>query len=641
MIYHVERDSVDSKDIKHNDIQSIVYLSKTLSSAESQYWSTELEVADLMWVVQKVCHMIDSFIMLATIIHTDHATTTSIVRQIFLSSFNTDKLNLHLIWASQYLFQFNLNIHYKTDRTNTVLNALSRLLQKKESSSRQEESLKEIYVLTATLMKLFKNFKTRVWQDYLTEKKWVWIQIGIRDCQDSTDISDDINFVEKNSLLFFVDQEEEQLCFSKSVEKKMFSMTHDNHQHASYHWVYFWISDLYISKLSTKLKNYIKHCCSCQLNQTKQHALYGQLKLITSPTIPFHTVTMNFIVVMSEVNRYDILLMITDKFLKRVSLISEKITYSVLKWAEKYLTAMTDWKLSQVIIFNQDAKFMSTFWQTTFQHLEVKLLASTTYHPQTDGQSERINQTVKIIIHFLVMKWNVKNWTKLLSVLQSLLNNVVNSFTDRASNEIIYDFKIWEELELIQNEVLPMWVEEDWAIHRKKVVEVLAMVNIKVKRHYDSKHQSLTLQVGQKIFLCLHWSYTLSDITNQKFSNQQTEPLRIIEKIETLTYCLDLSSTWRIHSVIFITQLEPTPDKNDLWKRLILDHSGSVEMESRADQQIYKVKALIRKQTQKTQSKFWTEYLIRWKGWDSEWDQWIRLKNLNEAQKLIQKFESQ
>ena len=80
MIYHIKRNSVDSKDIKHNDIQSIVYLSKTLSSAESQYWSTELEIADLVWVVQKVCHMIDSSIMLTIIIHINHVTTISIVR---------------------------------------------------------------------------------------------------------------------------------------------------------------------------------------------------------------------------------------------------------------------------------------------------------------------------------------------------------------------------------------------------------------------------------------------------------------------------------------------------------------------------------------------------------------------------------
>ena len=50
---------------------------------------------------------------------------------------------------------------------------------------------------------------------------------------------------------------------------------------------------------------------------------------------------------------------------------------------------------------------------------------------------------------------------KLLSALQSSLNNVVNFFTDRASNEIIYDFKLQEELNLIQNEVLSMLVEED------------------------------------------------------------------------------------------------------------------------------------------------------------------------------------
>ena len=64
-------------------------------------------------------------------------------------------------------------------------------------------------------------------------------------------------------------------------------------------------------------------------------------------------------------------------------------------------------------------------------------------------------------------------------------------------------------------------------------------------------------------------------------------------------------------------------------------------MKSEADQQIYKVNALIRKQTQKMQNKFWTEYLVRWEEWDLESDQWIRLNNLHEAQKLVQKFESQ
>jgi hypothetical protein len=46
------------------------------------------------------------------------------------------------------------------------------------------------------------------------------------------------------------------------------------------------------------------------------------------------------------------------------------------------------------IISNQDTKFTSNFWKSLFVGFETKLLFSTTYHPQTDGQTERVNQVL-------------------------------------------------------------------------------------------------------------------------------------------------------------------------------------------------------------------------------------------------------
>ena len=52
---------------------------------------------------------------------------------------------------------------------------------------------------------------------------------------------------------------------------------------------------MYIRKFSRHFQQYITYCPDCQLNQIKKHSLYGTLKFIETPVIPFHTVNINFV----------------------------------------------------------------------------------------------------------------------------------------------------------------------------------------------------------------------------------------------------------------------------------------------------------------------------------------------------------
>jgi hypothetical protein len=60
-----------------------------------------------------------------------------------------------------------------------------------------------------------------------------------------------------------------------------------------------------------------------------------------------------------------------------------------------------DWDIIKETINDRDPKFMSKLWQTLLDLLGVVMLISTTYHPQTDGQSERTNQIMEIALRFL------------------------------------------------------------------------------------------------------------------------------------------------------------------------------------------------------------------------------------------------
>ena len=65
--------------------------------------------------------------MSLVIIYTNHSTTISIFKQTTFITFNTNKLNLRFVKASQYLFDFNIFVRHKIDKINIVFDALSRL----------------------------------------------------------------------------------------------------------------------------------------------------------------------------------------------------------------------------------------------------------------------------------------------------------------------------------------------------------------------------------------------------------------------------------------------------------------------------------------------------------------------------------
>lgn len=108
----------------------------------------------------------------------------------------------------------------------------------------------------------------------------------------------------------------------------------------------------------------------------------------------FHTVTLDFIVELRPTaigNReFDACATLTCKFSKRILVEPVKTNWSAEDWAIVLITSLIshDWSIPQAIISDPDAKFMSDFSKTVFQELNTHLLTSTSYHPQTDGQSE-------------------------------------------------------------------------------------------------------------------------------------------------------------------------------------------------------------------------------------------------------------
>ena len=156
----------------------------------------------------------------------------------------------------------------------------------------------------------------------------------------------------------------------------------------------------------------------------------------------FHTLIINFI--MTLFDEWNALFIVTNKYFRRVMLIYDKIIYETIDWITLLIDRFlqTDWEISKIIISNKNFKFLSNFWKTIFKRLRTKLLTNTTYHFQIDESFERINQTMKIVLRYLIITYSNVKYIIFLSSLQIELNNVVNAFIKLSLNEVIYDFRV-------------------------------------------------------------------------------------------------------------------------------------------------------------------------------------------------------
>jgi hypothetical protein len=74
------------------------------------------------------------------------------------------------------------------------------------------------------------------------------------------------------------------------------------------------------------------------------------------------------------------------------------------------------------MVSDRDTKFTSNFWKSLFVSFETKLLFSTAYHPQTDGQEERVKKVLEYMLRMHVMH-QPKKWEEYLPLVEFSYNN--------------------------------------------------------------------------------------------------------------------------------------------------------------------------------------------------------------------------
>ena len=660
MVYHVKGPSVAPGTYpKRSQVQPILFLSRILKDAENRYWPTELEIAGIVWVLRKIRHMAES--APKTIVYTDHGAALGIAKQTSLSTSSTAKLNLRLIRASEYIQQFrDIEFRHKPGKRHVVPDALSRLPNTAASDAAASQAadageLDALYACayaTTTLVELSPELRHQMLDGYQKDSSWRKV-LQTLEANDATgENAANLGFMRSDDgLIWTVDAatgdhgfSPHRLCIPEPCVQTFLEVAHSSHvglaksfEIISRQW--------YIKNLTRRLREYIRHCPQCQLYQTPRHLPHGALQPIITPPVPYHTLTIDFILALPKsLKGYDTILSVTDKFSRKITLIPGKSTFGAAEWARRLLRRLQkiDWGLPKQIISDRDRKFLSELWKALFQELKVKLLYSTAYHPQTDGASERTNQTAEIAIRFWMSTLDdVGAWPLTLPAIQSNHNNMISSPLGRSPNEVAYGFSPNQPLDLgaYEKHVLPK------GIARLEASDAIAFAQMHAKYHYDRRHHPQFFRTGDFALLRLHRGYNVpaTKLTGRKYGLQFVGPFKILERIGRLAYRLDIPDSWNVHPIFSVAQLEPCPDpKDDPYDRPAPrpDEPPSVFVEGDTpDLKSYELDRILNKRTVPKGRGFATEYLLKWKGYGPQYDVWRNIKDLGNAQELIQEYE--
>lgn len=149
-------------------------------------------------------------------------------------------------------------------------------------------------------------------------------------------------------------------------------------------------------KMKNHVQQYIRCCQVCQQAKPDRAASSGLLSPLPIPKERWDLITMDFVDGLPQLGKFNCLLVIVDKRTWFAHFLPLAHPYRASKVAQLYMNQV--YKIHgfpKATVSDRDPVFTSHFWQELFRYAGTELRLSTANHPQTDGQTKRVNQCVE------------------------------------------------------------------------------------------------------------------------------------------------------------------------------------------------------------------------------------------------------
>ncbi|KAI3698179.1 hypothetical protein L6452_31291 [Arctium lappa] len=251
--------------------------------------------------------------------------------------------------------------------------------------------------------------------------------------------------------------------------------------------------------------HYVKRCVTCLQVKAEHQRPYGSLQSLEILEWKWEHITMDFMTKLPKTLRgHDTIWVIVDRLTKSAHFLAMQETLSMDKLAKLYIDEVIfRHGVPLSIVLDCDSRFTSHFWDGLQKEFGTHVKLSTTYHPQTDGQSERTIQTLEDMLRSCVIDFG-GSWDSHLPLVEFAYNNSYHSSIGMAPFEALYGRKCrtpvcW--LEAGEKQFLGPEIVQETADKVKGIREHLKAAHGRQKSYADKKRRSMEFQVGDHVML--------------------------------------------------------------------------------------------------------------------------------------------
>ena len=387
----------------------------------------------------------------------------------------------------------------------------------------------------------------------------------------------------------------------------------------------------YFPQMYRKVRTYIEECDTCIKSKPSRHRPYGQIQLLETPEESWESISLDFITGLPESTdpmgaKYDSICVIVDRLTKYAYFLPCNKTLTAPQMAHLiHRHVFTNHGIPRTIVSDRDKLFTSAYWNTFISELGTKSKMSTAFHPQTNGQTERVNQILETYLR-CYLNYGQNNWAKMLPTAQFTYNATFQETIKMSPHEANYgkppaipgtprDYKRIAH----QAQTETRFMKDLHGLLQRDI----EFLKFRIQNYHNQQRVAgPTLKEGDKAYLLRRNIKTTRP--SDKLDYKKIGPYKIKRAIGPVNFELELPKTMKIHPVFHIALLEKAPSNATI--------ETTTEVESYDN--TYEVEQIIGYRLINSQP----HYLIKWKGWDQSENTWEPKEHLPDHEEEIKQY---
>ena len=401
-----------------------------------------------------------------------------------------------------------------------------------------------------------------------------------------------------------------------------------------------------------QVRRYVHSCLVCQAVKASNQQPAGLAQPLPIPDRPWQHVSMDFVGPLPVSSGYNLVAVVVDRFSKMAHFMPLTDKASAPDVARAFVSGVYRLHgLPSSIVSDRDKTFVSDFWGSLMSLLGIKACLSTANHPETDGQTERVNRVLKEMLRGYINS-RQDNWAALLPQFEFAYNSSVHESTGYAPFQVVNGYvpasvadrmvatgqPVRQQPPGVQGKG-PNQAAESLALDLSRVhAEVkanMAKAQLKQVEQSNKGRRAVQFKAGDRVLLSTAFLRDLKAPGARSLHRKYFGPFSIVRMRGPNAAELDLPASWsHIHHVINVKYLRLCIDSDEFGVRVLPPPDPELvdgELE-------YEVESILDVRTRQYGRGSRKEYLVEWKGyplWECTWEPASALAN---APELIKEF---